>query len=1723
VADVTGAVGPLHVLVSGGGGEPAPYSLRLTATPIVACEDDDGEEDDDFATARAIESGVPVAGTRCAGDDDWYWFDLAQGEAVRATLSFPDATGDLDLVLGRGAEDIVLNDVAGTEEQVAVIAPEAGTFTLRVTGDADAFGPYVLTAEIGVFVCTDDSWEPNDTQAEATPIAPGEELSGQLCEDDLDWFAVDLAAGETLVAELTLLGGPEALRLHAHRPDGQTVATGTTLGEVEHLQYVAPVAGRYGVRVFGPNDAENVYALGVRVLPYVPPCVDDDLDEGAGNDTRETASLLTVAEPERERTLTPQLCEGDPDWYAVDVPAGDVLLVRVRSTTAPDGVSLDVYDPTGTLLDSARTYQGQTSLQVPALTAGRYTARVYAQDAGLRADYELFVRLSTPHVCPEDLYEQNDDLAGAAPVTGSGAPLSAQLCPGDEDFFSIALEQRDALAVLLDFTHGSGDLDLQLLGPTGNVVASSASTDDDEQVSLVVQQAGVYTLRVFSPSPVTENAYALTVTHEPYVCPEDGYEPNDSAAAPSAVALAADQPRTAAVCGDDDWYTIGAQGGEGILLSLAYDAAWGDLDLQLVAPDRTTVLATVEGGDGQALLQSVAPATGVYLVRVWSAEDRDIEYTLTPDITSYACTNDPFEPSTAAHPVELPGSVLEDGVICIGDEDWYVVPVLPGETLVASLVFTQADGDLALEIRRPDGTSAAVSDGTLDSESATVDALTGGPWLVRVYTNVPGTDNTYDLTVSRIPYACTDDPFEDNDTPAAAWTLTSGQGAEGIICIGDDDWYAVTLAACDTITVEMVYAYTAEADLQLALHGPDGTIARTSRSATDLERIIYRAPTAGVYTVRVYPETGAESSYSLAVSVDPYSCVEDPYEDNDGRATAWSVPVEPLASPGGRHCCNDDDWFAVPVEAGDRLTATLCYDGTRGDLDVSLVDPDGATLVASAAETADHVAWLVQQTGTIHVAVTADGGVENDYRLWLTREVYVCTDDGWEPNDTADTPAPLALPQGGSVTVADAVLCTGDADWYSVSLGAGDLLTVDVRFEHPADCPAAPDEQPLRAGHDLDVVVLDPTGLEIAAGRSADSDELVETMAPLTGTYRIQVASPVFADQDYTATIGRESFACTEDSDEENDSFVAARPITPSPDPRIRWLCDAGDWYSFPANAGDTLDVELAFAHAIGNLDLTIYDPSGERVFTGTSLDDDEVAHLVAAQTGTWRVEVFPGTALARNRYALTVQVTPYQCVEDAYEPNDTQPQGPLVEPGPALTGQICADDPDWYSILLAAGDELTVDLEFVHAVGDLNLSLVRSDGVLLRASTGTGDDEQVVYEVPSPGVYGVKVEGVPGAHGAYLLTLTVTDPTACVDDALEENDTNLDSVPIAADTLYPLNLCLGDEDWFDIGLAVGDTLTVTLDYAVADGDLDLQLWGAIGVVATADTNTDDEQIVYTATATETHRIRVYGDGPTAAAPYSLTVHVEQGAAACVEDAFEENDTQATARGPLAPNVAFDAMSCGADEDWYTLTLASRQHIDLGLVWQSGNGTVAVALYSGTTLLAQSQSSEAVPTSHAAVDAAEAGTYLVRVWTVAGTRNGYRLTPAVGCGDEPGESAGDGNDTQATADPFPLGQGPVPGAVCEGDADWWSFPVQQGQGIRVELTFVQFDADSVAPHLSNLKIKLYGASGEYLQQNVLFAQPKLMIRFSQPAGTYTLMVYGEPETSNQYQLNVTVQ
>lgn len=202
-------------------------------------------------------------------------------------------------------------------------------------------------------------------------------------------------------------------------------------------------------------------------------------------------------------------------------------------------------------------------------------------------------------------------------------------------------------------------------------------------------------------------------------------------------------------------------------------------------------------------------------------------------------------------------------------------------------------------------------------------------------------------------------------------------------------------------------------------------------------------------------------------------------------------------------------------------------------------------------------------------------------------------------------------------------------------------------------------------------------------------------------------------------------------------------------------------------------------------------------------------------------------------------------CEDDANEDDDTRSQasanaavdGPLV-PGthdfvscpkatPATIGSKVDDD--WFQIVV---DEDTRFDMWLYGSGesDLDLTLYRSNETVLSRSFSLEADENIV-KCLTPGTYYVKVNGFDAVRSDYFLDYIATPEvcnTTCVDDSREDDDTFSQARATTSTFSSTANtICPNDDDWYEVRLFDGDTLSIdlTFDQASSSGDLDLHLY----------------------------------------------------------------------------------------------------------------------------------------------------------------------------------------------------------------------------------------------------------------------------------------------------------
>jgi hypothetical protein len=145
------------------------------------------------------------------------------------------------------------------------------------------------------------------------------------------------------------------------------------------------------------------------------------------------------------------------------------------------------------------------------------------------------------------------------------------------------------------------------------------------------------------------------------------------------------------------------------------------------------------------------------------------------------------------------------------------------------------------------------------------------------------------------PPPCTgpDDTLEENDTPETASALPTTE-ATLYSCVVDDDWFAVDLAAGQTLSVSVAFTH-ASSDIDTYLFAPgadprhDEPLA-AGDSTDDDEMLSFTATTAGRYQLLVYGYDSKEApTRCLLRSRRPEPRANDP-TDRPNRRRPWRPP-----------------------------------------------------------------------------------------------------------------------------------------------------------------------------------------------------------------------------------------------------------------------------------------------------------------------------------------------------------------------------------------------------------------------------------------------------------------------------------------------------------------------------------------------------------------------------------------------------------------------------------------------------------------------------------------------------------------------------------------------------------------------------------------------------------------------------------------------------------------
>jgi predicted RNA-binding protein with TRAM domain len=294
--------------------------------------------------------------------------------------------------------------------------------------------------------------------------------------------------------------------------------------------------------------------------------------------------------------------------------------VSLAFQNSQGNIDLQLFDAAHQLLGSSAS-TGNSEQLTQAVTAGQtYYVRVFGAGGAVNPNYSMTINV--PEIPLPDSLEENDSFAAARSLAASDQThgnLSID-APNDDDFYSLVPTATGTLSVNLAFQNSDGNINLELYNSAQQLLASSASTANAEQLSSPVTAGQTYYIRVFGLSGATNSNYSMTID-PPEIPPGDVFENNDTFATARALA-ASNQTYTGLsidAANDDDYYSLTPTVTGTLTVSLAFLNSQGDIDMELLSATQTRLGLSDSTGNAEQLSISIT-AGQTYVIRAFGFE-----------------------------------------------------------------------------------------------------------------------------------------------------------------------------------------------------------------------------------------------------------------------------------------------------------------------------------------------------------------------------------------------------------------------------------------------------------------------------------------------------------------------------------------------------------------------------------------------------------------------------------------------------------------------------------------------------------------------------------------------------------------------------------------------------------------------------------------------------------------------------------------------------------------------------------------------------------------------------------------------------------------------------------------------------------------------------------------------------------------------------------------------
>ncbi len=780
-------------------------------------------------------------------------------------------------------------------------------------------------------------------------------------------------------------------------------------------------------------------------------------------------------------------------------------------------------------------------------------------------------------------------------------------------------------------------------------------------------------------------------------------------------------------------------------------------------------------------------------------------------------------------------------------------------------------------------------DALSDRASATVRMPANSNWndgtpsdIVIMPLSPPGPTMSVYIGFSGLPK----DRLETNDTFETATRLGSGDitlGTGGAIGDAEDltihrtngisnpDYFHWTAVATGEAVFKMSYVAVPDGNLSIDLHADDAQHSSLPGNATSrpgVREIRFGVDRGTSYFVHVAGVEGGIAEYDL--EIDGPDAVGDYLEPNDTFATATNLGTGEFIGSGlSIHVPGDFDYYRWTAPDSGPLAVSLIFSYPKGDLDMFLyAEQNGSTEVVASALNAyqddESIEYNVLKGTTYYLLVFERNGKPSPvYDLGFIGPSV--PQDVLEPNDSLGDATILGT--GRRQLEHLSIDSNDDVDYFHWVAPRSDLLNVVLAYD--------------RTIGDLDLQLYNSVHTSVGTPKVLDGyGDAIYYDVTKGEVYYVAVRGihgSLHFDYDLRVNTSS-SFADRYETlfPDPNNDFDHATNLGTGNRTETGFsihVPDDEDYFQWVAPDNGTLHLNLLFSHAIGDLDLRLYDDQRQQIKSSRSTTDNEYISSSVEKGRTYYVSVDSfGTAM---NFDYVLRFDGIDIREDNREPNDEFGSAYSLGASDRRYDHLTVHDPgndDYYRWTAPATGWLDLDILYVGAVGQLGLGLYRSDRSLIDHRASFNDNEHIGAAVEAGESYYIRVESRNGSmHFDYSLVIDGPDiPT----DRLEPNDTPDSAAELPPQDHVESGLTLdkaSGEDWYRWTATDTSLMAVNLFFDNSLGDLELSVYDSSRHrLAASSTTTDNEHVQLPVVADESYYIQVTGFSEATTPRYDL-------------------------------------------------------------------------------------------------------------------------------------------------------------------------------------------------------------------------------------------------------------